>query len=717
MYILENKYYKLSVGDNGRIQSLTAEKGDLLAEKQSSIFSVQFRNENGEKIAFCDTDAEKRKISVKENKMTMEFLNLGNTGTDVVLSVSGNESANLVWKSSVKSDLQLEWIDFPSVTVPDTFEDNGGDSKLLWPFNEGALITDVTRREKSTFRFREPEYPSLGLYAMCPGMVFAPFMAVTSGKGGLYLGAHDTEHMPRNVDFLRTDNGILLRMRTYPGVFGGNYTTEFDTVLSVFEGDWYNGAEIYRDWFDKNKPLRLLKISENKNLPEWYSQSPIVITYCIRGHHDTDVMEPNKLFPYTNALPLVDEMAKKLNSKIMVLLMHWEGTAPWAPPYVWPPYGGEKALKDFIDGLHKSGNLLGVYCSGFGWTQKSNVSEYSREDQFEKDNLSRVMCLSPEGDLPLSKICRAQRSGYDICPSQKFLTDVLTHEVEQMSALGIDYAQMLDQNHGGTPYMCYSKEHGHPPVPGKWQNDATVALLQAIHKAKGDSKLLIGCESSAAEAFIPELLFSDNRYELNFECGNAVPLYSYLYHEYLNNFMGNQVNGEYIINCRKSRDSLLYRLGYSFAAGDFFTFVINDEGKLQWAWGQKDFSEEYMPDGNSAIDLAANLNPWRTHFAKKYLHNGKMLKPMETTPECYEKLATITGDISIPCVLTACYRAEDDSVAQIFVNWTERMQKCRVKGVIGSTLVTDPAGAESCKLENENFEIKPLSAVLILRNG
>lgn len=377
----------------------------MLAEIQGSVFNVQFRNENGEKITFYDTDAEKISISDKENKLTMKFSNLGNTGTDVALSVSGDESANLIWKSSVKSDLQLEWIDFPSVTVPDTFEDNGGDSKLLWPFNEGALITDITRREKSTFMFREPEYPSLELYAMCPGMVFAPFMAVTSGKGGLYLGAHDTEYMPRNVDFLRTDNGILLRMRTYPGVFGGNYNTEFDTVLSVFEGDWYNGAEIYRDWFDKNKPLRLLKISENKNLPEWYSQSPIVITYCVRGHHDTDVMEPNELFPYTNALPLVDEMAKKLNSKIMVLLMHWEGTAPWAPPYVWPPYGGEKALKDFIDGLHKFGNLLGVYCSGFGWTQKSNVAEYSREDEFEKDNLSKVMCLSPEGtsSRPTSK--------------------------------------------------------------------------------------------------------------------------------------------------------------------------------------------------------------------------------------------------------------------------------------------------------------------------
>lgn len=77
-----------------------------------------------------------------------------------------------------------------------------------------------------------------------------------------------------------------------------------------------------------------------------------------------------------------------------------------------------------------------------------------------------MMCLSPEQELPYSKICTGQRTGYDMCPSQAFPVRVLKHEVDKMAA-GIDYIQLTDQNHGGTSYFCYSKKHGHPPVSGK----------------------------------------------------------------------------------------------------------------------------------------------------------------------------------------------------------------------------------------------------------
>ncbi len=78
-----------------------------------------------------------------------------------------------------------------------------------------------------------------------------------------------------------------------------------------------------------------------------------------------------------------------------------------------------------------------------------------------------------------------------------------------MTSADVDYIQLLDQNHGGTSYFCYSREHGHPAVPGRWQTDAMKRLLNTVgqYTHGNGRRILLGCESAAAEPFIPYLLF------------------------------------------------------------------------------------------------------------------------------------------------------------------------------------------------------------------
>lgn len=714
MITIKNQQYSLSLSeDNRRLKSFIFRGNNLLSKTQLSLFAARFIDENGDTVKYSADDCRSVKIKEINGGYAIEYSGFDNDDMRFEIKIMYDETPFIRFRARVESALQLEWIEFPRVSVPDNFADKGGSSKILWPYNEGVIVDNITEREGEMFRHREPEYPSEGSYAMCPGMVSTPLLAVTSDNGGVYFAAHDAKDNTKAVDFYRTDDGIGLQMRLYPGINGGVYETDYDTVLGVFEGDWHDGAEIYRRWFEKNKSPRFKEIENNENLPDWYGESPVVVTYCVRGHHDTDDMKPNKLFPYINGLPVIRELSERLNSKILVILMHWEGTAPWAPPFVWPPYGGKEALEEYINALHAEGHLLGVYCSGLGWTQKSKLTDYSGEEMFKDRDLGKIMCVSPKGELPLSKICTAQRSGYDMCPSQKKCKDIMVGEVEKMAASGVDYIQLMDQNHGGTPYFCYSREHGHPPVPGKWMSEELKDILNTAKASVNNKKLLFGCESAAAQSFIPEMLLSDNRFELNYLAGMSVPLYSYLYHRYLNNFMGNQVIGEGCMADCATKENLWYRLAYSFVAGDFLTLVINDEGKIQWAWGQCDFSEDYMPDNDATLDFVEKLNAWRRGNAKKYLHTGKMVKPIEIITDTDFILEVKLGKKLIKPVLTSRFEAEDGSCGQIVVNFTQNTVTCSFSEEIKPLIYHSP-NDNGRLLESKKFELPPLSSALLV---
>ncbi len=669
--------------ENGAISSLIVGKRQCCVGS-IPLFVARLRDKMGE-CSYIDATMAK---SIRSDDTVISFSGFDTPFSKLNIAVCITENHGIEWGLSVKNvpcEYAIEWVEIPRICMPRLIDNNENGGKILLPYDEGLLISDETK-----FRRYEPEFPSSGAYLMFPNKICSQFFAYLFDDIGLYIGAHDTKRGLKCIDFYPSNNGIAMQMRLFSGAdYGEGFTPDFPIVWRVCDGNWMDAADIYRNWFENNLPKNIVPIKENPCLPKWYEESPLIVTYPIRGIHDMDKMEPNELFPYVNALPILNKIKSLTNSQIMALLMHWEGTAPWAPPYVWPPFGGVDKFYEFKDALHKSGDLLGVYCSGFGYTLRSTIVEdYNCEEKIKEDNVLSGVCHSPANKPELGiTCCPYQRYGYDICPASSRGREILFEAYTPLFESGIDYAQILDQNHGGGQYMCYAREHGHPPMPGVWMTETMQKLLSEWNTLAPN--MLFGCESASSEPFIGSLLMSDNRYELNYIFGEVVPVYAYIYHEYVRNFMGNQVGCPFDTRI----NTLNYRLAYSFSIGDLMTLTLSPNGSLMTHWGTRDF--ESSPDMDTVLTLIRNLTEFYKADGKQYLYCGKMKATNNFKCESIEiPMTNDRGNATLPRLLYSSWEAENGKAAYVVVN--------------------PEANPVSFQIENKEYTAKPLNATLIV---
>jgi len=688
------EHYALRVHpETGDLVSFTAFGRELIHDcgKPRALFGIRLRDDNGVATDLSALEASavtlKRESNPDEDRIIIGYEQLRNLPVSATVTIRCPKSGTMTyWHIATRNETgqRLEHIDFPTVVVPDRLVGQGGDARLFWPAMEGVVVEDMSLRENWWWKWRPIEHPSMGWIGLYPSSCPMQFMAYYGPDAGLYLATHDAEGHPKGIEYhYHPDGGIFLDLRhltnAVPDVA---YSLPYEVVLGGFRGDWYDAAEIYRDWLEHSDMPAPPRFEDNPAVPAWYAESPVVIGYPVRGTKDLGDMTPNEYYPYTNALPYLFRLAEELDSPVMALLMHWEGSAPWAPPYVWPPYGDAEDFKRFIAALHEKGHLAGLYASGTGYTIRSNTDpSYDMGREFEEKRLVDIVVRDPEGKPAENGVCcgpQAQRIGYDMCPANEWVKDVVVREIAKILPSGVDYLQYFDQNLGGSCYRCYAKTHGHPPGPGIWQNQAMSDLYRRIQEClrRAGSRTVIGCEGAAGEPFRPYLLMNDNRNYLNLHAGTPVPAYAFVNHEYVVNFMGNQNATHVFVDIKRSPLNLHQRVAMSFVAGDLLTGILKGGGKLCWEWSG-DWDAE-GPDHDAVITLMRNLNAWRRFGGKPYLAWGRMLKPFSV--EGTRDIPFITPRdqrISMPSLLTSRW-LHGGRTAQFLVNYTDTPQEVRV---------------------------------------
>lgn len=733
-FSFKNQFYRLTINcKTGSIKSIEKNGKNLVytPDSEGPIFNIRFRDatQKGKIHEFNAQQAQECKIEKGDELITLIYSQFKEEDLKVTVTIRGaKDSPFLYWNLSIENNtpFTIDHIDFPNVAVPDDLVATGGTGRIFWPAQEGCLVEDMRIREESPWlKYAPIEYPKMGWGGFYPSSTQMQYMAYYNDNGGLYLAAHDANCNPKGIEFHRSsEKGIKLDFRLFPGGPGkGLYKMPYDMVMGVFDGDWYDASAIYRDWRETSKMPMPPKIKDNKMLPDWYFESPVVVTYPVRGHKDMGDMKPNEFYPYTKALSVIDKYNRAFNSKIMALLMHWEGSAPWAPPYAWPPFGGEKKYLEFVKGLHENGNLAGLYSSGIGYTLRSNTdTTYNMYKEFNDKHLAKDMKIAPDGTLAMNGVCtgpHAQRIGYDMCPANEFVKEVVYDQINGIVKSKTDYIQFFDQNLGGSCYPCYGTSHGHVYGPGLWQNNAMHDIFNRFQPLLEEAgyKPVVGCEAAASEANLPYLPFNDARATINLFVGIPVPAYAFVNHEYVNNFMGNQNGVSSAIDVKKSPVNYLQRLAYAFCAGDMLTVILRGNGDMIWDWGT--LWETEIPNQEQIIHLVKNLNSWRLGAGKDFLLYGRMLKPLWFEGITNIPMITLPGgrNINLPSIYSSNWQNGNNYKAQFFVNYLPQEQEIsfdtgEMKVVKLFKNASDLQG-EKVNFKKLKIKISPLSAIMV----
>ena len=699
-----NKSELIFHSKDGSLQKIRFQKKTISLHGKP-FFTLGLRNNAGELQILSSADFHFT-TDVKDDILSFHYTGYANLEVTVTVFPQGDffHFRPEIW--NVPKDLLLEWIDLPQVVVPE----NG---RIFWPRLEGVLIDHPEDRQRSPWsryhilgfleRSEGIAYSEGGYY---PGICQMQFLSWEKDGAVLYFGAHDRKHGTKAVEYEPLPSGhCRLSLQTFCGA-ANPYVSEFDYVIGFLKGNWMDACSIYRDWIHDDPML-----PTQGALPEMVKESPVVVIHPVRGHGDDkgSMKEGNEYFPYINALPAIKHYAKLFDSRILSLLMHWEGTAPWAPPYVWPPFGGVESLKRYSDALHAEKNYLGVYCSGTAWTQKSCIIDYSCEKKCEEENLYKHMIRGPKGEIEAVICCapQAQRLGFDMCLTEDWSRKTLKDELLKLTECDIDYVQFFDQNLGGCYHACYSRSHKHPELPGSWQTNTMKSLqyeMNALLKKRG-SKMILGCEGAAADVYIQDLPFNDLRSCWNYGCGLPVPGYQFVFHEYCNNFMGNQCGITNLLDSEVSPEHLLYRIAYAFYSGDLLSVVLKDNKKIHWGWGALWDMKE--PDQRQVITFIRNLNKIRRKYGN-FLQYGRMEKnKIRLETETY--FLRINGkDIAVPSCLHSAWTAPTGEHAEFVVNFLPKKQCLRLKVPAGIRLAVN-----GHKHSEKFLHMKPLTAACI----
>ena len=625
--------------------------------------------------------------NVSESEITAVYHSLEGQPIDVACTVRAASSDRFAsWNITVDNRCAFDIVDvqYPFIVCPYTLDDSETEAVVLpHGYGSGQLLTGDLKFGSSTLsqRMRADSYLA---WEFCsregdcnhyPGMQYAQYMAYYNNKAGFYMACNDTEANIKRFKVLHREPGMrfgVSHVGDWPE--NGVRQLEYDILMTSFSGDWYDATDIYREWSMQQKWF--VPLTQKDNVPAWLIDSPAYITIRPAGILDFgQVMPVEEFLPYEKCIPLLENVAAKVEADLAIILMGWEHAGSWVYPDAFPPAGGEESMINFISQLKERGWRAGCFNSGMRWAYDQTWSGYDGRDYLEKINASAGIARQADGSLWKENWDSAFRSSYAGCLATPKMRSTALSIVGHLIDWGMESIQFLDQNNGGSTFPCFSDQHQHLSKPGKWMHSAMKSFVEEMHQLadeKMSHSVVHSAESGLNETCLPLFQETELRIYPDNYGSDTIPIYQYLFHEciVLQGMMGNAPE-PYHLTIRNAVNCVLGSIPGGVLTGDG---TLLDKDTNNWAnWDPK------IENSDQAFEMIRTVLKLRRGPGKPYLVFGRMLRPAVVQGIKRVEWAGRQRQNSIDAVFHSAWQSPDGSLGIVLANWTDETHQLTVK--------------------------------------
>jgi hypothetical protein len=705
----------------------------LCVEGDDPAFVIQYLDSERQFRQISSLQAKRVELHYKQDQnddstiLTFEFHNLDDLDLSATIVVKSSIHDRFsYWTLSLnnEADLIITDVQFPFIVLPYNLGGTPETEYLVRPYSMGQLYKSPKPNE---FEQDTPHawqfHPENGDCNHYPGLTFAQFLAYYNDQVGVYISCLDSSGKIKLIKPVNHKNGLRLGIAHVGDWQKGVTDLGYNLAIGSFKGDWYDATDLYREWsLDQNWANPLYK---RDDVPEWLLESPPHIILRIQGELDDGPTEPNEEFlPYPKCVPLLERLSNRINAPLVPVIMSWERPGPWIYPDCFPPAGGEESLSEFSELARERDWHIGTFCNGTRWVTGHRWSGYKGDEYFKEKNGQISVCRTHTQAIWNEGWDDGWRPSYACCLGTDMTKDIAEDFVRKIVGMGLDWIQFLDQNVGCATFPCYSVDHGHPSVPGKWMTEEMHNLMDRFYKiaeseyerTQGKRQIIFSVECPINEYFIPRFQICDVRV---IPTGHyptmrpaTIPLYHYLYHELI------LIQGGFGYGPEPYH--LPIRNAYNLVVGEIPGAVMKGDGVLlnvdtgNWApW------EPQVGSNDDAVQVLKSATALR-RAKNEFLVYGRMLKPSDVQNINMISWQNEGKEHNIPSVFHTTWQAPDERTGIVIGNWTTETQEVivndsRFRNKALLTMSSDEVKSDELSAQDGSFKIviPKLSFVLL----